>query len=141
METSLLVSDEISRKTPLTPVVREMPADLETPISVYLKLRGAGPSFLLESVTGGENVARYSFIGVRPRRAYVFQGEMVEIRDFRRGEVERVYLGNHQDPLDVLSSALHFCPFRNLPGLPRLAGGLVGYLSYEMMRYLSRAWV
>ena len=45
------------------PIVRELPADLETPISVYLKLAGKAPSFLLESVTGGEHVARYSFLG------------------------------------------------------------------------------
>ena len=48
------------------PLVRELPADLETPTSVYLKLGGRGPSFLLESVEGGERVARYSFIGVDP---------------------------------------------------------------------------
>ena len=83
METSLLFRNDLRIDTPITPVVREIPADLETPISVYMKLRGAGPSFLLESVTGGEHVARYSFIGIRPRRAYVFHGAVVEIRDFR----------------------------------------------------------
>src|SRR5512146_3189125 len=61
--------------TPLpAPVVRELPADLETPVSVYLRLAGQGPSFLLESVTGGEQVARYSFIGVDPSQAYVLRG-------------------------------------------------------------------
>jgi anthranilate/para-aminobenzoate synthase component I len=51
----------------LSPVVRELPADVETPVSVYLKLRGLGPSFLLESVEGGEHLARYSIIGSHPR--------------------------------------------------------------------------
>jgi anthranilate/para-aminobenzoate synthase component I len=60
----------------LLPVVRELPADLETPVSVYLKLAGQGPSFLLESVTGGEQVARYSFIGVHPSQAFVRAGAM-----------------------------------------------------------------
>jgi anthranilate synthase component 1 len=68
----------ILRTNPVTattgPVVRELPADLETPTSVYLKLAGQGPSFLLESVTGGENLARYSFIGARPSRAYILKG-------------------------------------------------------------------
>ena len=54
--------------------VRELPADLETPLSVYLKLAGEGPSFLLESVTGGEHVARYSFIGVHPSQAPTLLG-------------------------------------------------------------------
>ncbi|MCA9936852.1 MAG: hypothetical protein KC415_23115, partial [Anaerolineales bacterium] len=57
----------------LIPIIRELPADLETPVSVYLKLAGSGPSFLLESITGGEQVARYSFIGVQPSKAYVLQ--------------------------------------------------------------------
>lgn len=51
----------------LIPIYRDLPADMETPVSVYLKLQDEGPSFLLESVSGGEHVARYSFIGVRPR--------------------------------------------------------------------------
>ena len=50
----------------LYPVVRELPVDVDTPISVYLKLRGLGPSFLLESVEGGEHLARYSMIGTQP---------------------------------------------------------------------------
>src|SRR3972149_2805483 len=57
----------------LLPVVRELPADLETPVSVYLKLAGEGPSFLLESVSGGEQVARFSFIGVQSRAAFVLR--------------------------------------------------------------------
>ena len=60
------------------PVVRELPADLETPVSTYLKLAGSGPSFLLESVTGGEQVARYSFIGVDPGKAYLLRGHTLE---------------------------------------------------------------
>ena len=56
-------------------IVREIPADLETPTSVYLKLRGQGSSFLLESVEGGERIARYSFIGVSPRAQYILRGQ------------------------------------------------------------------
>ena len=52
----------------LLPVWRELPADLETPVSVYLKLRGEGPSFLLESVEKGEQVGRYSFLGIEPTK-------------------------------------------------------------------------
>ena len=59
----------------LIPVVRELPADLETPISVYLKLAGNGPSFLLESVTGGEYVSRYSFLGTDLCDAFILKDD------------------------------------------------------------------
>src|SRR3990172_6805454 len=70
------------------PLVRELPADLDTPISAYLKLGGDGPSFLLESVEGGERVARYSFIGAAPRAQYRLlagEVEVVEPAGGRRG--------------------------------------------------------
>ena len=70
--------------TRLKPLVRELPADLETPTSVYLKLRGRGPSFLLESVEGGERIARYSFIGIEPRYKYTLRGNLIE----RQSETE-----------------------------------------------------
>ena len=60
-------------------ILRELSADLETPISIYMKLRGQGPSFLLESVEGGERIARYSFIGVKPRAQYILRGNEVRI--------------------------------------------------------------
>ena len=66
-----------ARARTLLPIVRELPADLETPVSVYLKLAGARPSFLLESITGGEHLARYSFIGVNPSQTYVLRGRTV----------------------------------------------------------------
>src|SRR5690349_13021186 len=65
--------------TTQTTIIREISADLETPISVYMKLRGDGASFLLESVEGGERIARYSFIGIRPRAQYVIRGNEIEI--------------------------------------------------------------
>src|SRR5512142_3474906 len=62
-------------------IVREISADLETPISVYMKLRGEGSSFLLESVEGGERIARYSFIGVQPRAEYILRDGQVEVKE------------------------------------------------------------
>ena len=62
-------------------IIREISADLETPISVYMKLRGETPSFLLESVEGGERIARYSFIGVQPRAQYILRDGQIEIKD------------------------------------------------------------
>jgi anthranilate synthase component 1 len=117
------------------PVVRELPADLETPVSVYLRLAGEGPSFLLESVTGGEQVARYSFIGIRPREAFVFRGRTVERHAALGVSLETIPPGN--DPLDVLRAALADGPAAGGPGSPRLIGGLVGYLCYETMRFFE----
>ena len=71
--------EQLSERGNLIPICRELPADLETPVSVYLKLQDEGPSFLLESVSGGEQVARYSFIGVRPRALLSTVGDSVYI--------------------------------------------------------------
>jgi len=137
METPTQVRTGIQFASALTPIVRELPADLETPTSVYMKLRGAGPSFLLESVIGGKQVARYSFIGVKPIRAYVFRAEFVEIRDLRQGGIERLPIDQNRDPVDVLRLVLRTCPLESLPDLPPLVGGLVGYLGYELMRHFE----
>jgi anthranilate synthase component 1 len=120
---------------PLAPVVRELPADLETPVSVFLKLTGHGPSFLLESVSGGEQVARYSFIGAGLDRAYVLQGSSLQRR--AAGEVVTLPVPEGTNPLDLLRQELDRFRTLSVPGLPRFAGGLVGYLSYEMIRYFE----
>lgn len=117
------------------PLVRELPADLDTPTSVYLKLHGRGPSFLLESVEGGERVARYSFIGVAPSRTYLVRGRQVERRT--AAGVESVALDANSDPLHFLQAELAQFRSEYVPGLPRFVGGLVGYLGYEAVRYFE----
>ncbi len=116
-------------------IVREMPADLETPTGLYLKLRGHGPSFLLESVEGGERIARYSFIGVAPRAQYILRANEVEIIE---GDLHHIVtLDRGADPTRFLQSELR--RFQSIPqvGLPRFIGGLVGYLGYESVRYFE----
>src|SRR5512133_2757472 len=93
-----------TQPSPAAPVVRELPADLETPVSVYLKLSGQGPSFLLESITGGEQLARYSFIGVHSSRAYVLRGSELQCR--LAGETQGTMLPLQGDPLDTLRTEL-----------------------------------
>jgi anthranilate synthase component 1 len=119
----------------LIPIVRKLPADLETPISVYLKLAGAGPSFLLESVTGGEQVARYSFIGVDSSQTYVLRGRSLESHSPQGAST--AMLPDGASPLDALRSEL--TQYRPQPthGLPRFNGGLVGYLGYDTVRYFE----
>jgi anthranilate synthase component I len=119
----------------------ELPADLETPVSVYLKLSGEGPSFLLESVTGGEQVARYSFIGVYPRRAFVIRGQTMAVEALQENDPGSV---GHEEmvsgPLEGLRQALQACGVGGSPlrkDLPRFLGGLVGYLGYETVRFIE----
>jgi anthranilate synthase component 1 len=117
----------------LIPVVRELSADLETPISAYLKLAGMGPSFLLESVTGGEQVARYSFIGVDASQAYVIRGRSLE-RHTADGVTTTPFPDETGDLLDALRDELARYRPQPVHGLPRFNGGLVGYVGYDAVR-------
>jgi len=120
----------------LIPVYREFAADLETPVSVYLKLMSEiSPSFLLESVEGGEQVGRYSFVGVNPRGMISLNGR--SITDQRQDRTETRDLADGEDLLDVIKNELgRFTP-ADLPGLPRFQGGAVGYLGYDVVRYFE----
>ncbi len=120
----------------LIPIYRELPADMETPVSVYLKLQDEGPSFLLESVSGGEQVARYSFIGVRPHTLLGAVGDRVIISS--NGHERSASLASGMDPLAALKAEMD--PFTPVPSpdLPRFSGGAVGFLSYDAVRRLER---
>ena len=115
------------------PIIREISADLETPISVYMKLRGQGPSFLLESVEGGERIARYSFIGIQPRAQYILRDGLIEIKD---SDGTRTVQCNG-DPTYFLQEEMGSCKFSPQAGVPRFIGGLVGYLGYEAVRFFE----
>lgn len=120
----------------MVPVYRTLMADLETPVSVYLKLAQHGTqSFLLESVTGSEQVSRYSILGVNPRTTLTIQEGRV-IRSAAGRSTARL-LGDGEDPLTALQQEL--APYQPAPvlGLPRLIGGAVGYLSYDVVRYFE----
>ena len=119
----------------LLPVYRELPADLETPVSVYLKLRDGSPSFLLESVEKGEQMGRYSFIGVQAPLALLARGGQVSIKG-AGGAVLETRMAH--DPLDVVKELLHQRAPIHVDGLPRFIGGAVGYLSYDWVRFVER---
>jgi anthranilate synthase component 1 len=104
----------------LVPVCRDIQADLETPVSAYLKIARGNYSFLLESVEGGERMARYSFIGTEP------------LLILRTGNEKPV------DPLNLVEKELARLHPVSIPGLPRFHGGMVGYLSYEVARYFEK---
>ncbi len=123
----------------LRPLTRELPADLETPASAYLKLRGSGPSFLLESVEGGERVARYSFIGIAPRARYLLRGKTLTRETLSGADAGRhdLLAGPGQDFLAALQAEMAAIPPINTEGLPRFVGGLVGYLGFETLRHFE----
>ena len=125
----------------LVPVFREMQADLETPVSVFLKLRNGGngsPGFLLESVEKGEQVGRYSFIGTHP--SLMFHANQKQGFILRNGREERLTLGRtpETDPLGVVKKLLSEHQVVRVPGLPRFFGGAVGYLAYDMVRFFEK---
>jgi anthranilate synthase component I len=118
------------------PLIAEAFADLETPLSLYLKLAyasgGGRHSFLLESVVGGERFGRYSFIGLPARtllRANGFRTEVVT-----DGEVVETHEGN---PLDFIAEYQRRFRVALRPGLPRFCGGLAGYFGYDAVRYIE----
>ena len=115
------------RRPALVPLWREVAADLETPVSAYLKLARGRYGFLLESVEGGERIARYSFAGTDPYLVLRVREGMAEYR-WRDGRMERHPCA---DPLTAVRSELERRPVAHVPGMPRFAGGAVGYLAYE----------
>jgi len=116
------------------PIYRELPADLETPVSLYLKLRQGGPSFLLESVERAERIGRYSFLGVQPTACLVSRGEEAQI--IGQGWIRTEHLDN-RDPLDVVKRCMSCRPVVSVPELPRFNGGAVGYVGYEVVRFFE----
>ena len=141
---SLEQARELSRSGNLIAVHRELPADLETPVSVYLKLRVGqeGPSFLLESVEKGEQLGRYSFIGVHAPMTAVSYGE----RTIIGGSGGAILEEQSGDPLkvvrEVMAGGNALGPWARtsapMPGLPRLTGGAVGYFGYDLVRFMER---
>lgn len=119
----------------LIPVYAELPSDLDTPVSLFLRLAGDEPAFLLESVEGGERVGRYSFIGVHLQQALVFKDGVLRrhVRGADGLHIHDVPVGDG-DILDHLRREMARYRFVPLPALPRFCGGLVGYIGYDVVR-------
>jgi anthranilate synthase component I len=107
---------ELARDHTLVPLRHTFIADCETPVSAYLKLRGGGPSFLLESAEQGQRVGRWSFLGFQPRA------------------VIRLGRGEHPDPYALVAEELARYRIAPLAGLPPFAGGAVGLFGYDLVR-------
>jgi len=105
---------KLKGKGTMVPIYREVVADLETPVSAFLKINCDGNSFLLESVEGGQQLARYSFIGTEPYKTITTTG------------------GDTIDPLPLIAEEIEKRKVVPVRGLPRFCGGAVGYLAYEV---------
>ena len=117
----------------LIPVYRTINADLETPVSAFLRVAAKEPeAFLLESVEGGERVGRYTFIGVRPYRKLTAYGRTLTDT---QGKQSRTFDG---DIFQVLQQALSEHQPAKLPGLPPFTAGAVGFFSYDVVRQIER---
>ncbi len=123
---------ELGGEYNLVPVYREIIADMETPVSAFIKLREATNSFLLESVEGGETLGRYSFIGINPFMVVSCKNGKMTIE----GENEEV-IESVNDPLDILKSLLKKYRSAPLSDLPPFFGGAVGYIGYDYIRYVE----
>ena len=123
----------LSRKHSLVPVYRTVTADLETPVSAFLRIAAEEPeAFLLESVEGGEHVGRYTFIGVQPYKKMVARGTRITVREGRR---EHAFDG---DIFEELKKALSGHTPARLPGLPPFTAGAVGFFAYDVVRQIEK---
>ena len=115
------------------PVTRQLQADLETPLSVYLKLAHGPNSYLFESVQGGEKWGRYSLIGLQTSTVLKVYGQRLEIIRDGKPMVNR----QTQDPLAEVERFRKLFSMPELPELPRFTGGLVGYFGYDTVRFVE----
>jgi anthranilate synthase component 1 len=124
---------KLSRQHTLVPVYRTLTADLETPVSAFLRVAQEEPeAFLLESVEGGEHVGRYTFIGIEPYKKIVSRGRSITVDE---GGKHRNFEG---DVFAELKRALGGHTPARLPGLPPFTAGAVGFFSYDVVRQIER---
>ena len=116
------------------PVYRPILADMETPVSAFYKLMSDNYAFLLESVEGGEQVARYSFLGGEPSILFRTKGHEVTIEYLSTGEKVRK---EYDDPLKALEELMQNYQPVKVDGLPEFHGGAVGYMTYDMVRFVE----
>lgn len=127
---------KLTRKGNLIPVYKEIPADLDTPVSAFLKIARGPYSFLFESVEGQEKIGRYSFLGSAPALIFESSGERITLSYPGRRQKRR--FTTRRTPLDELRSLMSAYRAVEVKGLPRFFGGLVGYVGYDAVRHFER---
>jgi anthranilate synthase component 1 len=125
---------DLTQQGNLIPVYREILADMETPVSAFRKIDDKQTAFLLESIAGGEKWARYSFLGSGSCKIFRCRGPQWEVLD--DGKI--IDQGQSDHPLEILRGLLKQYRLVPVNGLPRFFGGMVGYCSYDAVRYFER---
>jgi len=126
---------KLAKKGNVIPVYKEINADLDTPVSAFLKIKRSDYSFLLESVEGQEKIARYSFLGTNPRLIFKSKGKQIEIIDVVRNK--KINFITAISPLDEIKKIMRDFRSVEVAGLPRFYGGLVGYIGYDTVRFFE----
>jgi len=124
---------KLAKKGNLIPVYREILADFETPLSAFRKIDRSNYSFLLESVEGGERLARYSMLGSNPSLVFSSKGNKITIKE--GNDIKSFVTGS--DPIEELKNIFKRYRFVGVKGLPRFCGGFVGFLGYDMVRFIE----
>jgi anthranilate synthase component 1 len=126
--------EALARQGDVVPVWEEVPADLLTPVSAFLRIsKGAPYAFLFESVEGGEKLARYSFLGANPRAVFQSKGKNFSVV-VGSGRKSR----SVENPLEEIEKVLSGYQAPRMAGLPRFWGGGVGYFGYDLVRHLEK---
>ncbi len=124
---------KLARKYNIIPVFKETIADLETPLSAYMKIDNPKYSFLLESIEGGEKIARYSFLGREPFMTFFYKKGEVHINSKKENKIIQT-----NDPLGVLKDIFSKYKVAPVKGLPRFHGGAVGYIGYDTVKLYEK---
>ncbi|HEY4285138.1 MAG TPA: anthranilate synthase component I [Chthoniobacterales bacterium] len=123
----------LARDSNLIPLVATFVADVETPISVFAKLRRHGPSFLFESAEKTEESGRFSFIGLQPLLSIESRGRNISVVEDGRDR----QFSTDRDPLSELQEIMKRFRFASRPDLPHFVGGAVGYIGYDVVRFFE----
>jgi len=126
---------KLSKRGNVIPIYKEINADLDTPVSAFLKIRHGDYSFLLESVEGQEKIARYSFLGSGPSLIFKSKGRQIEIIDCKNGKEKR--FKTSRTPFDEIKQLMRNFRSVEVAGLPRFFGGMVGYIGYDTVRFFE----
>ncbi|MFQ6003535.1 MAG: chorismate-binding protein, partial [Candidatus Zixiibacteriota bacterium] len=135
-EESILQAISEKKVHNLNMIVEEMPADLETPVSAFLKLRDFGAKFLLESVESGTVLGRYSFIGIKPETKILINEENLILKNSE--ESFSIPHGSFNSPLSSLKEVLSRFRIEKPVSCPRLLGGAVGFINYDFVHFFEK---
>jgi len=124
---------KLAKKGSVIPVYREISADFETPLSAFIKIDDKKHSFLLESVEGGEKIGRYSFLSSSPSAVIESKGCRVKIT-----YKQKTIVLDKAKPLDEIARFMSRFKFVKVNGLPRFCGGLIGYIGYDIIRFIEK---